>query len=308
MSSGFNPNKFIKDSEECKNHSVTQDVVPVTKTVPAKKSKTKNETVSISANTTPAEESQSSLTFLQSNTPYMAAYQETNNQLDDSINQLNILGNELMGELINVKSSKTLKNKYNYINDMTSTITNIISTKIGAIKEKNKTINDVNNIEIKRMKELKVDASAEDDNTKIMNLYDAFINTPVGALASRNAIGPSVMDATMMGGLPDVSRTSLGMDQQMWEQNLSPAENRMVLEAKGVSETVVFYDEATGNRWFEVVDKTTKQPIPNVEKPDPTYIYELDINTRGGYAKDVNRNTTYPLVVVNGGDQSILEY
>ena len=62
------------------------------------------------------------------------------------------------------------------------------------------------------------------------------------------------------------------------------------------------------NRWFEVLDKTTGQPMPNVEKPDDTYIYDLDINVNGGFAKDSNRNTTYPLIVVGGNNQNMSDY
>lgn len=304
---GFNPNKFIKNSSECADHSV--DKVVVTKTVEAAPSKSKEKKTEVAVVDNTAIAPTSSLSYLQSDMPYMTAYQETNNQLDDSINQLNMLGNELMSEFVTVKNSKTLKNKYNYMNDMTSTLTNIISTKIGAIKEKNKTINDVNNLELKRMQQLKTTMNEDDDNTKIMNMYDAFINTPIGVGGGRDILGPSIRDLTVSGSLsPDMNRMSIGTDQQMWEQSLSPAENRMVLNAKGVIDTVVMYDEVTGNRWFEVIDKTTGQPVPNVEKPDNTYIYELDINTRGGYAKDINRNTTYPLIIVNGGDASILAY
>ena len=304
---GFNPNKFIKNSSECADHSV--DKVVVTKTVEAAPSKSKEKKTEVAVVDNTAIAPTTSLSYLQSDMPYMTAYQETNNQLDDSINQLNMLGNELMSEFVTVKNSKTLKNKYNYMNDMTSTLTNIISTKIGAIKEKNKTINDVNNLELKRMQQLKTTMNEDDDNTKIMNMYDAFINTPIGVGGGRDILGPSIRDLTVSGSLsPDMNRMSIGTDQQMWEQSLSPAENRMVLNAKGVIDTVVMYDEVTGNRWFEVIDKTTGQPVPNVEKPDNTYIYELDINTRGGYAKDINRNTTYPLIIVNGGDASILAY
>ena len=304
---GFNPNKFIKNSSECADHSV--DKVVVTKTVEAAPSKSKEKKTEVAVVDNTAIAPTTSLSYLQSDMPYMTAYQETNNQLDDSINQLNMLGNELMSEFVTVKNSKTLKNKYNYMNDMTSTLTNIISTKIGAIKEKNKTINDVNNLELKRMQQLKTTMNEDDDNTKIMNMYDAFVNTPIGVGGGRDILGPSIRDLTVSGSLsPDMNRMSIGTDQQMWEQSLSPAENRMVLNAKGVIDTVVMYDEVTGNRWFEVIDKTTGQPVPNVEKPDNTYIYELDINTRGGYAKDINRNTTYPLIIVNGGDASILAY
>ena len=238
----------------------------------------------------------------------MAAYQDTNEQLDSAIKELNMLGSEVMGELVKIKSSKTLKNKYNYINDMTATVTNIINTKIGAIKEKNKTINDVNNMELRRMKELKIDPSQEDDNARIANLYDAFINTPVGTYGGQNILGPGLADMTLMGGAPDMNRVQIGSDQAAWEQNLNPAENRMLLEAKGLVETVVFYDQVSGNRWFEVVDKNTRQPVPNVEKPDDSYIWELDINVNGGFAKDGNRNVIYPLIVVNGEDKSILDY
>jgi hypothetical protein len=48
--------------------------------------------------------------------------------------------------------------------------------------------------------------------------------------------------------------------------------------------------------------------MPNVEKPDSSYIYDLDINVRGGFAKDGNRGVSYPLICINGGDSSIIEY
>ena len=165
--------------------------------------------------------------------------------------------------------------------------------------------------ELSRIKELKTSANAEDDNTRIANLYDAFINTPVG-VGPRPSLAPSIQDMVMPQSSPsDVSYFNIGgmNDQQIWEANLSPSENRMVLDAKGLIDTVVMYDEATGNRWFEVIDKTTGQPMANVEKPDSTYIYELDINVRNGYAKDSNINKTYPLIVINSeNNQNLNKY
>lgn len=304
---GFNPDNFVKDSKDYKDYKIEKVQVAEVVDKPVKrKKKSENKTGGSTSIAAPMEE-QTNLNFLQSDISYMSAYQDTNDQLDSAINELNMLGAEVMGELMNIKSSKTLKNKYNYINDMTATVTNIISTKIGAIKEKNKTINDVNNMELKRMKELKIDPSKEDDTTKIANLYDAFINTPIGSYGA-NPLGPTLSEMTLAGGAPNMGRVSIGNDQAAWEQSLNPAENRMLLEAKGAIETVVFYDDVSGNRWFEVVDANTKQPVPNVEKPDDSYIWELDINVNGGFAKDANRNTTYPLIVVHGQDKSILEY
>ena len=305
---GFNPDAFVKESKDYKEHTIEKVVAEVVEDKP--KRKKKNEVVKGgSTSIAPANAPENNnLNFLQSDISYMTAYQETNEQLDSAIKELNMLGSEVMGELVKVKSSKTLKNKYNYINDMTATVTNIISTKIGAIKEKNKTINDVNNMELRRMKELKIDTSQEDDNARIANLYDAFVNTPIGTYGGQNILGPSLADMTLMGGAPDMNRMAIGNDQAQWEQGLNPAENRMLLEAKGLVETVVFYDQTSGNRWFEIVDKNTKQPVPNVEKPDDSYIWELDINVNGGFAKDANRNVIYPLIVVNGQDKSILDY
>lgn len=301
---GFDINAFIKGSPEEKDHSITNEIVPVDNTVkkPAKRKK-KEEVESTASVTTIVPET--SMSYIQQNIPYATAYQETNKQLDESIMQLNALGGELISELQMVRGSKTLRNKYNIVNDMTATATTIITAKISAIKEKNKTINDVNHLELSRLKELKIQSSEEDDNTRIANLYDAFINTPIGA--GPGVLGPSMQDMIIAGGGQDLSRMAIGGDQAMWEQSLDPAQNRMVLEARGTIETVVMYDEATGNRWFEVIDKITRQPVPNVEKPDSTYIYDLDINIRGGFAKDSNRNTTYPLIVLHG-DTSIMEY
>ena len=305
---GFNVNNFVKGSKESKNHTLETDMVTVVdQTIPAKRTtRKKKEEVMTTPATIPV--AQTSMSYLQENIPYASAYAETNKQLDDAIMQLDILGTEIVTELQYVRGSKTLKGKYGYINDMTATATSIISTKLAAIKEKNKTIGDVNKFELDRQKQLKSTMAEEDDNTRISNLYNAFINTPVGA--GPGVLAPPMQDiiAGGMGIVPDVTRMSIGNDQAAWEQGLNPAENRMLLEAKGTIETVVVYDEGTGNRWFEVLDKVTRQPIPNVEKPDPSYIYDLDINIRGGFAKDSNRSTTYPLIVVSNGDTSINDY
>lgn len=311
---GFNVNSFIKNSPEEKEHILSTEVNVVEQPKRGRKKKdtsnqqtdSSNKSIVVSpAQTTNA--SPSSMMYVQENIPYANAYADTNQQLDESIAQLNVLGRELFNDLQVIKSSKTLKNKYGYINDMTATATSIITAKISAIKEKNKSINDANHLELARVKELKSTANAEDDNTRIANMYDAFINTPIGA--GRSVLGPSMQDMVLQNPTSDLLHMSIGgNDQSMWEQNLDPAQNRMILEARGTIETVVIYDESSGNRWFEVLDKTTRQPVPNVEKPDSTYIYDLDINVRGGFAKDSNTNTVYPLVVINNGDTSINNY
>ena len=299
----FNIKSFIKGSDEYKEKDIVVPVDVVETTPSTKKTRKKKEETNIIKATTAPLVPQSSMTYIQENIPYDIAYNTTTEQLDEAINQLNYLSSEVMKEFQNVKNSKTLKNKYNYINDLANTTGSIISSKIMAIKEKNKTINDISKLEIARLKELKIRQNEEDENQQVAKMYDAFINMPMGVGVT--GLAPSMQDMIMPGG--NMTMMSSGMDdmsQAAWEANLSPAENRMVLDAKGVIDTVVVYDAATGNRFFDVIDKNTGQSIPNVEKPDDSYIYDLDINIRGGYAKDSNINVKYPLIVLNANDMS----
>ena len=194
---GFNINKFVKGRKEETSHSINvpNEIVESTNETKkrAKRKKEDSNSSSIVQINPTSIIPQSSMSYIQENIPYANAYNDTNKQLDDSIAQLNALGGELFAELQNIKASKTLKNKYGYINDMTATATSIITAKISAIKEKNKSINDANHLELARVKELKTTADQDDDNVRIANMYDAFINTPVG-VGPRPSLAPSIQD------------------------------------------------------------------------------------------------------------------
>lgn len=299
----FNPEAFISESEN-NDLVISMPEEPASPKSSKKRSSKKKDAEVVEPIPIP----QTSMSYIQENIPYQVAYNETNQQLDHAIHQLNALGADMMADLNMVRSSKTMKNKYNIVNDLTENAVSIINAKIAAIKEKNKTINDVNNLEIRRIKELKLTASNEDDNTRIANMYHAFVNYPMSQGPS--ILGPNVQDVMFNNGpVADMTRYSMGMDDTVaWQNSLNPAEQRMVLEAQGKIETVVVYDESSGNRYYSVVDKNTRQPVPNVETPDDSTIYNLDINVNGMYAKDINRNVTYPLVVINGSNSTINKY
>ena len=304
---GFDVSSFVDKGNNNDNLIIVSDVETVPE-APSDKKRSSRKKQSSTVVAEPMPTPQSSMSYIQDNIPYQVAYNETNAQLDQAIQQLNMLGAETMSELQMVRASKTMKNKYNIINDMTENAVSIINTKISAIKEKNKTINDINNLEIRRIKELKLQASEEDDNTRIANLYHAFVNYPLSQGPS--VLGPNIQDVMFNNGpVADMSRVGIGMDDTTaWQRGLDPAQNRMLLEAQGAIETVVVYDESSGNRYYSVVDKQTRQPVPNVETPDDSTIYDLDINIKGMYARDQNRNVTYPLMVINGPSASINQY
>lgn len=306
---GFNIGSFVKGSKDFKDLGVTQEIQVVTNTLPATSSKKKSsktadsEVVQNPATIIP----QTSMSYIQENIPYANAYMETNQQLNDVINELTMLERDVIGDIQMVRSNKTLKSKYMVLGSMTENAVGIINAKLSAIKEKNKTINDVNNLEIRRIKELKMQTNEEDDNVRIANLYNAFVNTPIGM--SPGQLGPSMQDIMMPNPDSTMPVIPIGDSQDAWEANLNPAERRMLMESKGLINTVVVYDEATGNRYYEVIDKATGQPVPGVERPDSTNIYELDINVRAGVAKDTNRNAIYPLMVINSsGNPNIDKY
>ena len=306
---GFNVSSFIKGSKDQKQHKLQEiDVVETIAPPPKKKAVSKKDNTDVAV-VNPAElMAQTSMSYIQENIPYANAYNETNQQLNDVIAELTMLERDILGDIQMVRANKTLKSKYMVLGNMTENAVGVINAKLSAIKEKNKTINDVNNLEIRRIKELKMQTSEEDDNVKIANLYNAFVNTPVGM--GPGMLGPSVQDVMLSGAGQDLTYGSIGSSSDNnWEGNLDPAQRRMLLEARGQIETVVVYDEATGNRHYAVVDKQTRQPMQGIETPDQNSVYDLDINVRGGVAKDPNRNVIYPLMVINSsGNPNINEY
>ena len=302
---GFNINKFIESSDEAKDHYIERDASPAKSESKSKRTKVSKTSPSVPATTQQAQPPvpATSMSFIQESIPYTSLYADTNKQLDESINALKILGNGVVGELQTVMQSKTLRNKYNIINDLSMTATTIVNAQIAAIKEKNNTATQASRFELDRMKSMKSVANEEDDNQRIASMYDAFINTPIGVGGGPAMLAPSMQDmmltSTNPAG-PGFARQTMGADNtQAWEQSLNPAESRMVLEAKGVIETVVVYDAATGSRWYDVLDKATGQSMPGVEKPSADTVHDLDINVRGGYAKDSNRGVSYRLIVMN---------
>ena len=71
---------------------------------------------------------------------YARSYTETNNLIRNTIMQADELNAEIKQDIDTVRASKTLKNKYTYVTNLTASASSLISTKIAAIKELNSTI------------------------------------------------------------------------------------------------------------------------------------------------------------------------
>ena len=304
---GFNVNSFVEGDPEEKNTSM--EIIPeiVVEPVKAKRGRKSKFEEGPPENNLVAS---SSMSYIQQNIPYQNAYNETNKQLDETITQLNILSIDAMNDLQLMRANKTLKNKYMTIGTLIEQNVSIINAKLNAIKEKNKVINDINNLEIKRLKDLKIDATQEDADVKIANMYHAFVNTPIGANIQGGILGSGItgvlgpsQNAMLMYGTPQQNLNYAVVGGQpndgMNLDNMSPAQKRMLLQAQNIMETVVIYDENTGSRRYAAIDKNTGQEIPGVELPNAETIYELDVNTYTKTAKDSSRNVVYPVILNN---------
>ena len=235
---------------------------------------------------------------------YARSYSETNNLIRGAILQADELSSEIKQDIDAVRSSKTLKNKYTYITNLTASAGSLLSTKIAAIKELNSTITQAHNLELNRLKTLKLNENAENDDMRMMDIYSAFINTPVGTYTPA---APNIQDITLGINSPTGNVSGIEMVVPTQAQNLTPEQNRMRMESNPNIQTVVRYDQSTGQRCFDVIDKMSGASVPNYPRPDNFLLEDTTIDVHAGIARNRNVNTVWPLVV-NGSNSFINEY
>lgn len=237
---------------------------------------------------------------------YARSYAETNSLIRGAIMQADELSAEIKEDIESVRSSKTLKNKYTYITNLTASASSLLTTKISAIKELNSTITQGHNLELNRLKALKLNESAENDDMRMMDLYSSFINTPVGSYTPN---APTIQDITLgvNGVNPSVSSVEMAAAQINGGVPLTPEQNRMRMESNPNIQVVVRYDQATGQRFFDVIDKASGMSVPNYPRPDAFLLEDTTIDIHTGIARNRNINTVWPLVV-EGQNIPINEY
>lgn len=237
---------------------------------------------------------------------YAKSYAETNALIRGAIAQADELNAEIKQDIDSVRSSKTLKNKFTYLTNLTASASSLITTKISAIKELNSTITQAHNLELNRMKALKLDKQNENDDMHIMDMYSSFVNTPVG---SYTPAVPSIQDITI--GVnsqnPGVAPVEMIASNIGGGSALTPEQNRMRMESNPNIQVVVKYNQATGQRYFDVIDRSTGASVPNYPRPDAFLLEDTTIDIHTGVARNRNINQVWPLVM-EGGNVPINEY
>ena len=247
--------------------------------------------------------------------PYNTMYRDTQSMLSNTVAQIDIVSRDIKDQIDAIKISKTIRGKYKYLSDLASSQSSLLNAKIAAIREMNKTITDANNLELKRQSTLKEDNSVDDDK-RIMDLYNAFIKTPISGQqlpqGYASPLGPSMMDISMPSNNLQIFRNDLQSQEddigyQNYLNNMTPEQKRMYLERDPNIQTVVVYNQETGDRYFDVIDIRTGKSIPNIAKPDPFLLDNMSINLRSGTARNSDANLEFGLVVI-GTPSSINDF
>lgn len=240
---------------------------------------------------------------LVTNVPYAESYEETNGMLKGMIMQIEGLQGELKQEFNDIRLSK-MRGKYQYLTDISTTISSLSSTKLSAIKELNSVISKCHDMELKRTKELKIDAAGNDD-AAVMSLYENIINTPrqqleAGFMPPRLETGDIPLMVQPQGGM-DIFQPAVTSEQ------FTPEQNRMIAESNPDIKTVVVYDTKTEYREFVSMNVKTGQVVQNISLPDPFLLEDMNLNFQTGVARNSNLNMNFPLAVRENGIISLVE-
>lgn len=229
---------------------------------------------------------------------YASGFSRTNSMLEGAIAQTDELGIEIKGDIDTIRASKTLKNKYNYITNLTGSAASLISAKIAAIKEIDGNISQAYKLELDRMKAMKLDQKDMNDEARMMDLYKAFVNTPVG---SYSPTMPTIADMTMNPEANGIAAVSMG---DIPQTQLTPEQMRMRMENNPNIITVLKFNQSTGQRFFDVIDRTNGESIPNYPRPDAFLLENTTIDIHSMSARNKNLDTIWPLVLIGDGDVS----
>ncbi len=239
--------------------------------------------------------------------PTAYTYAETTGMLRETLGQIDALSSELVQEFNNVRASRTMKNKYGALTDISENIGSLISSKIAAIREINSSISKSNDLDYKKMKDIKAAQDMRNDDTYIANVYQSLISNPAAQPTEPNMPQiPMMTQGSMMGS--SIIRANVNNEGQImggdqaylnYMSNLSPEQNLMLYEQNPNVKQVVVFDHATGNKFFQMMDMSNGQVIPNLPVYDQDFMADTTLDLAKGIAKNINLGETFPIVQIN---------
>lgn len=235
------------------------------------------------------------------------SYGETNNLLHETLGQIDAINAELVQEFDAVRHNRTLKNKYNILNDLSANIGSLIANRISAIREINSCISKANDMDYKKYKDREAAASTMSDDKYISDLYQAFIQQPQNMAPQYQM---PMVDPSIMGS--GIVRANITQDQVNnpgqpiadagylnYLAHLTPEQNMMRYENNPDVKQVVVYDAQTGAKFFQVMNVKTGEVIPNVPVYDQMFMEDTTLDIKKRIAKNINLNEEFPIIIIN---------
>ena len=251
------------------------------------------------------------LNMMESNTPYINTYRENQEQLKSTINGIDMLAVQIEQDLQAVRASRTLKKKYDYVCELASTAGSLMSNRIAAIREINNTITNAHRLEMDRAKQIKASEVNQDDDKVLMDMYRAYVNTPMGTIPNMPtiAVNQAALNSPTMGVPISTPNTVASDNSDAYNAYLSTPSPELAavrMEQNPNIKVVVVYNQETHEKFFDAQDVMSGQSIPGIPLPDPSLLDGVIPDIRNGIAKNINAGLTYPLRLI--GTRKFDEY
>jgi hypothetical protein len=252
-----------------------------------------------------------SLSMMESNTPYINTYRENQEQLKNTINGIDMLAMQVEQDLQAVRASRTLKKKYDYVCELTSAAGSLMANRISAIREINNTITNAHRLEMDRAKQIKASEVNQDDDKVLMDMYRAYVNTPMGTIPNMPtiAVNQASLNSPTMGVPISTPNTVVSDNTDAYNAFISTPSPELAavrMEQNPNIKVVVVYNQETHEKFFDAQDIMTGQSIQGIPLPDPSLLDGVIPDIRNGIAKNINAGLTYPLRLI--GTRKFDEY
>lgn len=238
-------------------------------------------------------------------TPTSYSYMETTGLLKETLYQIDTINSELMNEFEDVRSNRTLKNKYMMLVGLSQNIGSLIGNRIQAIKEINNSIAKSNDLDYKKYKDFKAAQSNMTDDKYIADVYQSMINNPANLPNQPNMQmpNPSLYSSGVIRAsiLPDSANASNPADYgyMNYVSNLSPEQNLMRFENDPNVKQVIVYDASNGSRFFQYMNLATGEVINNMPVYTEQIMEDTTLDIKNKIGKNININETFPIIVIN---------
>ena len=234
-------------------------------------------------------------------------YQETNRLLHETLGQIDAINSELVQEFNNIRHNRTMKNKYLTLNSLSENIAGLLSNRIATIKEINNCITKANDMDYKKYKDIQAAQAGMSDDKYIADLYKAFIQNPNNqaptyqmpqldqSIVGSGLVRANVPNSVLSNGGP------IDEGYLNYISNLTPEQNLMRYENNPNIKQVVVYDASTGQKFFQMMDMSTMEVIPNLPTYDNNIMEDTTLDLANGVAKNLNLRESFPIIQINNG-------